>query len=163
MGLATPMRPTPRQVNLLLEVLLLVALGSGLTSWAIGTSWARVATAVHAVAGLAILVVAPWKIGGSVRTGFRRGRATRWLSAAFGGLVLATVALGILHATGLWYGVGYWSAPIDASHLGDNEAPVGPEFAEYVASGRYHHRGFTIAGGSSEVQHNIIAKQVLGL
>ncbi len=39
----------------------------------------------------------------------------------------------------------------------------GPDFAEYVASGRYHHRGYTIAGGSSEVQHNIIAKQVLGL
>ncbi len=39
----------------------------------------------------------------------------------------------------------------------------GPEFAEYAASGRYHHRGYTIAGGSSEVQHNIIAKQVLGL
>ena len=35
--------------------------------------------------------------------------------------------------------------------------------AEFVASGRYHHRGYTIAGGSSEVQHNIIAKQVLGL
>lgn len=40
---------------------------------------------------------------------------------------------------------------------------VGPDYAEYVASGRYHHRGYTIAGGSSEVQHNIIAKQVLGL
>jgi acyl-CoA dehydrogenase len=40
---------------------------------------------------------------------------------------------------------------------------VGPAYAEYVASGRYHHRGYTIAGGSSEVQHNIIAKQVLGL
>ena len=43
-----------------------------------------------------------------------------------------------------------------------DRTPVEP-FAEYVASGRYHHRGFTIAGGSSEVQHNIIAKQVLGL
>lgn len=41
--------------------------------------------------------------------------------------------------------------------------PFGPAFAEYVASGRYHHRGYTIAGGSSEVQHNIIAKQVLDL
>ena len=40
---------------------------------------------------------------------------------------------------------------------------IGPQWAEYVASGRYHHRGYTIAGGSSEVQHNIIAKQVLGL
>ena len=42
--------------------------------------------------------------------GFRRGRPSRWLSAAFGGLVLATIGLGILHATGLWYGVGYWTA-----------------------------------------------------
>jgi alkylation response protein AidB-like acyl-CoA dehydrogenase len=44
-----------------------------------------------------------------------------------------------------------------------DRTPVGPDYAEYVASGRYHHRGYTIAGGSSEVQHNIIAKQVLGL
>ncbi|MFN3237345.1 MAG: acyl-CoA dehydrogenase family protein [Pseudomonadales bacterium] len=27
----------------------------------------------------------------------------------------------------------------------------------------YHHRGYTIAGGASEVQRNIIAKAVLGL
>jgi alkylation response protein AidB-like acyl-CoA dehydrogenase len=40
---------------------------------------------------------------------------------------------------------------------------IGFDLAEFVASGRYHHRGYTIAGGSSEVQHNIIAKQVLGL
>ena len=46
---------------------------------------------------------------------------------------------------------------------GSQRTPLGPEFAEYVASGRYHHRGYTIAGGSSEVQQNIIAKQVLGL
>jgi alkylation response protein AidB-like acyl-CoA dehydrogenase len=56
--------------------------------------------------------------------------------------------------------VGYWSLPLDS---GDAESPVGPEYAEYVASGLFHHRGYTIAGGSSEVQHNIIAKQVLGL
>ena len=43
------------------------------------------------------------------------------------------------------------------------EEAVNPAWAEYIASGRYHHRGYTIAGGSSEVQHNIIAKQVLGL
>jgi len=56
--------------------------------------------------------------------------------------------------------VGYWSLPLDS---GDAEAPVGPDHAEYVASGLFHHRGYTIAGGSSEVQHNIIAKEVLGL
>ena len=49
----------------------------------------------------------------------------------------------------------------DAANTG--EAAVNPAWAEFVASGRYHHRGYTIAGGSSEVQHNIIAKQVLGL
>ena len=51
--------------------------------------------------------------------------------------------------------------PLDTKNT--NRTPVGPAYAEFVASGRYHHRGFTIAGGSSEVQHNIIAKQVLGL
>jgi|TARA_B100000315_G_scaffold256404_1_gene302241 acyl-CoA dehydrogenase len=40
---------------------------------------------------------------------------------------------------------------------------VAPDYAEFVACGRYHHRGYTIAGGSSEVQHNLIAKQVLGV
>ena len=34
-------------------------------------------------------------------------------------------------------------------------------WAEYIASGRYHHRGYTIAGGSTEIQRNIIAAQGL--
>ena len=55
--------------------------------------------------------------------------------------------------------VGHWALPRDSA--GGN--PVGPDHAEYIASGLFHHRGYTIAGGSSEVQHNIIAKQVLGL
>ncbi len=56
--------------------------------------------------------------------------------------------------------VGHWLLPVDS---GPAEQPVGPDSAEYVASGLFHHRGYTIAGGTSEVQHNIIAKQVLGL
>jgi len=55
---------------------------------------------------------------------------------------------------------GYWALPQDS---GADESPVGPREVEYVASGLFHHRGYTIAGGTSEVQHNIIAKQVLGL
>ncbi len=58
--------------------------------------------------------------------------------------------------------VDYLSLPLDRVGA-DTTAPVGPKFCEYVAAGRYHHRGYTIAGGSSEVQYNIIAKQVLGL
>lgn len=56
--------------------------------------------------------------------------------------------------------IDYLALPLDTATGG---AAVTPDWAEYIASGRYHHRGFTIAGGSSEVQHNIIAKQVLGL
>ena len=57
--------------------------------------------------------------------------------------------------------IDHLALPLDTKNT--NRTPVEPAFAEYVASGQYHHRGFTIAGGSSEVQHNIIAKQVLGL
>ena len=57
--------------------------------------------------------------------------------------------------------VDYLSVPLDSS-MGDHQS-VGSPMTEYISSGVYHHRGYTIAGGSSEVQHNIIAKQVLGL
>ena len=57
--------------------------------------------------------------------------------------------------------VDYLALAQDSANTG--EEAVNPAWAEYIASGRYHHRGYTIAGGSSEVQHNIIAKQVLGL
>ena len=64
----------------------------------------------------------------------------------------------------LFEAVGHWVLPLDVTAAADgNRAAVGPDYAEFVASGSYHHRGYTIAGGSSEVQHNIIAKQVLGL
>ena len=56
--------------------------------------------------------------------------------------------------------IDYLVLPLDSATGGESVAPA---WAEFIASGRYHHRGFTIAGGSSEVQHNIIAKQVLGL
>lgn len=57
--------------------------------------------------------------------------------------------------------VGYYGLPLDSVMRQD--MPIGPDYADMVASGLFHHRGFTIAGGSSEVQHNIIAKQVLKL
>ena len=57
--------------------------------------------------------------------------------------------------------VDYLALPKDSSHT--EEGPVVPAWAEYVASGSYHHRGYTIAGGSSEIQRNIIAKEVLRL
>jgi acyl-CoA dehydrogenase len=55
----------------------------------------------------------------------------------------------------------YLALPKDTSLI--DGPPIVPDWAEYISSARYHHRGYTIAGGSSEIQHNIIAKQVLGL
>ncbi|MGH9113570.1 MAG: molybdopterin-dependent oxidoreductase [Acidimicrobiales bacterium] len=103
-------RLTARQVDVVLEALVVLAVGSGLSSWAVGTSWSQVFTVVHGVAGLTLVALAPAKVRGSVRTGLRRRRATRWLSIGLGGLIVATVVLGVLHSTGLWFGVGYWSA-----------------------------------------------------
>ena len=101
---------TSRRVDLLLAVAVTVAAATGLASWAVGTGWARWVTVVHALAGLSLLALTPAKIRGSVRTGLKRRRATRWLSMLLGLLVVATVVLGVLHATGLWHGVGYWTA-----------------------------------------------------
>jgi alkylation response protein AidB-like acyl-CoA dehydrogenase len=38
-----------------------------------------------------------------------------------------------------------------------------PDWAATASSRRFLTRGYTIAGGSSEIQHNVLAKQVLGL
>ena len=65
----------------------------------------------------------------------------------------------------LFEAAGHWVLPLDRATRppGAGTDLIGPAHTEYLASSRYHHRGFTIAGGSSEVQHNIIAKAVLGL
>lgn len=99
-----------RRVNLLLTGLAAGCLVTGVASWAVGTAWGRVLTASHAVCGIGLLVLAPAKVRGSVRTGMRRRRSTRWLSVVLGAMVVAAAVLGFLHATGLWFGVGYWSA-----------------------------------------------------
>ncbi len=64
--------------------------------------------------------------------------------------------------------IGYYAMPVDSSMLAagadpSGMSPIGPDYTDMIASGTFHHRGYTIAGGSSEVQHNIIATAVLGL
>jgi Oxidoreductase molybdopterin binding domain len=103
-------RLKPRQVNLFLELAVVAAFCTGLASWALGDRWSGRFVVAHGVIGLSLLVVVPAKVRGSVATGFRRRRQSRWISAGFGILVLATVALGVMHATGLWFGVGYGAA-----------------------------------------------------
>ncbi|MGZ5410417.1 MAG: hypothetical protein ACXWDJ_10525, partial [Aeromicrobium sp.] len=104
-----PGRVTARQVDVALELLIIAAVGSALASWWLGDRWNGWLTAAHGISGFTIALLIPAKLRGSVRSGLRRGRPSRWLSIAFGVLVLATLALGISHATGVWFGIGQWS------------------------------------------------------
>jgi DMSO/TMAO reductase YedYZ molybdopterin-dependent catalytic subunit len=89
-----------RRTNLALLVVLVVALASGGLAFAAGTGWGRPVVVAHAVAGLAVLVLAPWK-SVVVRRGLaRRSGPGRSASVALGVLVLVAVAAGLAHATG---------------------------------------------------------------
>ncbi|MGD0865298.1 MAG: acyl-CoA dehydrogenase family protein [Rhizomicrobium sp.] len=58
--------------------------------------------------------------------------------------------------------VGYFAYP-DARGFGDNEYPVGPDYAVGQSGHYFNMRKASIYGGSNEIQRNIIAKAVLGL
>ena len=67
---------------------------------------------------------------------------------------------------------GYYGLPLDsvsrslidgAGSARGLAGAIGPDYCDMAASSMFHHRGYTIAGGTSEIQHNIIARQVLGL
>ena len=59
--------------------------------------------------------------------------------------------------------IALYGLPLDSRMRADGTGAIGSDYSDMVASRMYHHRGYTIAGGSSEVQHNIIAHAVLGL
>ena len=99
---------TGREVNLLLEFLMVALIASGLASWLLALDKAAVATTIHGIAGIMLILVMPFKVRGPVKAGFKRRRLTRWVSSIFGVLVLSAAVLGFLHATGIWWGIGYW-------------------------------------------------------
>ena len=91
-----------RRVDLALGGLVLLAGGTGVAANTIGVNWPVDLIQVHAAAALAILLLAPWKAV-IVRRGLRRprrGRPVKALSLTFAGLVLLTVATGLIHSTG---------------------------------------------------------------
>jgi len=65
----------------------------------------------------------------------------------------------------LYRAIAYYGAPDHKGFLfhGENQLPVGPGYAVGITSGQQHHRGYTLAGGTSEVQRGVLAKAVLGL
>ena len=59
---------------------------------------------------------------------------------------------------------GHYGAPYYRGFgEGDNEHPIGPEWANRAAPTYFNARKTTIYGGSNEIQRNVIAKMVLGL
>lgn len=89
-----------RRTNLALLALLAGALLTGVLAYAIGSGWARLAVIAHALMGLGILLLAPWK-SVIARRGLRRRRPGSWASVALSVLVAVAVLFGVLHATGI--------------------------------------------------------------
>lgn len=60
--------------------------------------------------------------------------------------------------------VGHYGAPYFRGFgAGDNEHPIGPDYAHRAAPTYFNMRKTSIYGGSNEIQRGIIAKMVLGL
>lgn len=89
-----------RRTNLALLVALVVATATGVGAFAVGTATGRIVVVAHGVAGLAVVVLAPWKQQ-IVRRGLRRRRRPHRAALLVLGLVSVTVATGIAHAAGV--------------------------------------------------------------
>lgn len=58
--------------------------------------------------------------------------------------------------------VGPYIMPYQPEEDGRNEPAIGPDFAAIAAPQYFNYRKVSIYGGSNEIQHNIIAKAILG-
>jgi DMSO/TMAO reductase YedYZ molybdopterin-dependent catalytic subunit len=86
-----------RRTNLALLAALVVATGTGVGAFAVGTATGRAIVVTHGVAGLAVVLLSPWKQQ-IVQRGLRRRRPTHRAGLVLLGLVAVTVAAGIAHA-----------------------------------------------------------------
>jgi DMSO/TMAO reductase YedYZ molybdopterin-dependent catalytic subunit len=88
------------RTNLALLVLLGVAFVTGWLAFAFAAAPARWSLVLHATGGFAIVLLLPWK-SIVARRGVRRARPGRWASVLLAVLVLASLAAGLAHSTGL--------------------------------------------------------------
>jgi len=130
-----------RRTNLALIAALAAAFATGWLAFAYGTAPARWSLVVHALGGFAILLLLPWK-SMVVRRGLDRRRPGRWASLALAALVLASIAGGLLHSTGLlrWWGA-YTAMEL---HVGAAIAAV-PLAIWHVLARRVRARGFDLS------------------
>jgi hypothetical protein len=94
-----------RRTNLALFAVLGVALATGAWSFATGASAGRWVIWAHGIAGLGVVVLAPWKAR-IARRGFARRRPGFSLSIALAVFVVVAVAAGVSHSTGVLRTVG---------------------------------------------------------
>jgi predicted PurR-regulated permease PerM len=85
-----------RRTNLALLVALVVAMGTGIAAFAVGTDSGRPIIVAHGIAGLAVVLLTPWKQQ-IVRRGLRRRRSGR-AGVVLGVLILLTLGTGVAHA-----------------------------------------------------------------
>jgi DMSO/TMAO reductase YedYZ molybdopterin-dependent catalytic subunit len=97
--------PPPRITNLALLAALLVAFASGVGAVAAGTASGRWVAILHGVAGIAVVLLVPWK-SMVVRRGLRRARRSRWASLLLAALVVTALVTGLGSASGLLRSVG---------------------------------------------------------
>lgn len=97
------MERATRAVNVMILSLLVVATGTGVLAFAVGSPGpARWVTGLHAASGLGLLLLLPAKSRIS-RRGLRRpGRSRKVVGLVLAVLVLAVVGSGLLHAFGGW-------------------------------------------------------------
>jgi hypothetical protein len=90
-----------RRTNLALLVLMAAALASGLAMWAVGSGWGRWPTLAHGAAGVALVVLSPWKSALSRRSIERRGTGAAGPALALALLVVVAVVTGFVHRAGV--------------------------------------------------------------
>src|SRR5918997_439884 len=119
MALSAPRLPrrAGRRTNVGLLGLLLVAGGTGVLAFAVGSPGpARLVVAAHGAAGLGLLLLVPWK-SVVVRRSWRRPAGTRGTGGvSLGVATLLTLLTGVLHAGGVT-GPWSWSAGIPVLHV----------------------------------------------
>ena len=94
-----------RRTNLALLLLLAAAVATGALAYATGSSWARWVVVAHGTAGIAIVLLTPWK-SVIARRSLRRARPGSTASVVFAALVSIAILFGVLHATGLVVSMG---------------------------------------------------------
>jgi len=98
-------RRAGRRTNLALLALLAAAFATGVLAFAIGASWVWWIAIAHGVAGLGILLLAPWKSTISAR-GLRRRPTDAWVSVTLAAAVVVTIVTGVGHSTGVLVSLG---------------------------------------------------------